>query len=140
MLVSTLGVYKLDLPGMRCRSLHAAVVPNWRPVRISSLSASWLTSFHSKVVSKPTGGLSKPLPPPLHPFAEYHCDSLKIPSACNCTVNAWDSTTAGGSRCRQGFCHQLSPEDFRMRWELVAAPYQARHLLAKPLGSRVRLH
>eukprot|EP00438_Fugacium_kawagutii_P017919 Skav232032 [mRNA] locus=scaffold2323:68756:88340:+ [translate_table: standard] len=36
----------------------------------------------------------------------------------------------------EGFCHQLSPEDFRMRWELVAAPYQARHLLAKPLGSR----
>mmetsp|Transcript_87057 Transcript_87057/g.177869 ORF Transcript_87057/g.177869 Transcript_87057/m.177869 type:complete len:989 (-) Transcript_87057:358-3324(-) len=31
----------------------------------------------------------------------------------------------------EGFCHQLSPEDFRMRWDLVAGPYRARHLLAQ---------
>ena len=28
-----------------------------------------------------------------------------------------------------GFCYQLSPEEFRMRWELVAAPHLARKQL-----------
>jgi len=35
----------------------------------------------------------------------------------------------------ESFCHQLSPEDFRMRWELVAAPHQARKMLAQKAAS-----
>lgn len=31
----------------------------------------------------------------------------------------------------ESFCHHLSPEDFRMRWELIAAPHQARAHLAQ---------